>query len=81
MNKVQINETVKIEKVSVVLQRGIDFNDEDLELGEFASQIKISEDRLKKIAESNGFDKCSVCKCLSDFKQEFVNAKFIKNIE
>lgn len=81
MNKVQINETVKIEKVSVILQRGIDFNDEDLELGEFASQIKISEDRLQEIAKFNGFDKCSVCKCLTDFNQEFVNAKFIKNIE
>ena len=81
MNKVQINETVKIEKVSVILQRGIDFNDEDLELGEFASQIKISEDRLQEIAKFNGFDNCSVCKCLTDFNQEFVNAKFIKNIE
>lgn len=81
MNKVQINETVKIEKVSVVLQRGIDFNDEDLELGEFVGQIKISEDRLQEIAKANGFDKCVACKCLTDFNQEFVNAKFIKNIE
>ena len=77
----QINETVKIEKVSVVLQRGIDFNDEDLELGEFAGQIKISEDRLQEIAKSNGFDRCGNCRCLTDFNQEFVNAKFIKNLE
>lgn len=77
----QINETVRIEKVSVVLQRGIDFNDEDLELGEFVGQIKISEDRLQEIAKFNGFDKCSKCKNLMDFNQEFVNAKFIKNIE
>lgn len=77
----QINETVRIEKVSVVLQRNVDFNIEDLELGEFAGQIVISEDRLQEIAKFNGFDKCSVCKCLTDFNQEFVNAKFIKNIE
>lgn len=77
----QINETVRVEKSSVVLQRGIDFNIEDLELGEFAGQIKISEDRLQEIAKSNGFDKCSKCKNLMDFNQEFVNAKFIKNLE
>ena len=81
MNKVQINETVRIEKVSVVLQRGIDFNDEDLELGEFVGQIKISEDRLQEIAKSNGFDRCGNCRHLTDFNQEFVNAKFIKSIE
>lgn len=81
MNKVQINETVRIEKVSVVLQRGIDFNDEDLELGEFVGQIIISDEKLQEIATSNGFDRCSKCKNLMDFNQEFVNAKFIKNIE
>lgn len=77
----QVNEIVRVEKSSVVLQRDIDFNVEDLELGEFAGQIKISEDRLQEIAKFNGFDKCSSCRCLTDFNQEFVNAKFIKNLE
>lgn len=77
----KINETVRIEKSSVVLQRGIDFNVKDLELGEFAGQIIISDDRLQKIAKANGFDKCSKCKCLAEFDQEFVNAIFIKDLD
>lgn len=76
-----INETVKIERTSVVLQRDVDFKEIDLELGEFAGQIVISNERLQDIAKANGFDKCERCKSLARFDQEFINAVFIKFLD
>jgi hypothetical protein len=76
----QINEVQRLEKISVVLQRNVDFVIEDLELGEFAGQIIISDEKLQEIAKTNGFDKCSKCKNLMSFDQEFVNAVFVKFI-
>lgn len=72
----KINEVTLVEKTSVVLENGVDFDDDNLDY--YGNHLVIKESRLNRLAKDNGFDECTNCKSLDYDDQLFVNAVFIR---
>lgn len=72
----KINEITSVEKTSVVLENGVDFDEHDLDY--YGTNLVIKESKLNKLAKDNGFDECTKCNSLAYDDQSFVNAVFIR---
>ena len=72
-----------VKHVYVRLEKGIDFDDQDLEKDRWLNsfQFRLKRTKADEIAKAYGYDESFKCHCITSTNVKFLNAEFIKKYE